>query len=397
MMNENNIRLGVVGCGQRGEVFVKAARHVESVRLVALCDSEESRLRNFRDMFSLGSEIALHTELGDFLQEVDAVVVCSPDTTHRDVAVASLQAGRHLLLEKPMALNAMDCRGIVDAAKTSRGVAQLGFVLRSTRFYRTVKEIIDSGVLGQVMSIQASEFLNVMHGAAYMRRWHRKSANAHSLLLAKSSHDLDLICWFAGAYPVRVASFGGSDFFMPEKQPATHCSKCPEREGCPYAFDGMYVTMTPEAAADPSRFGYDLCVYNADKDVADNQVCIFEFENRIRATFQLQMFYPGPSTRKLLIAGTGGYLEGCMETGELELRRSTDGSIEKIDASPDNTSGHGGGDIRILEDFLAAIRCGGDPAADLAAGLAATVIAEAVERARREGSVVGISQEEFEI
>ena len=396
------VRLGIVGAGQRATGYLKMLASTPEAELAGLCEPDEKRLHDFARSYPVGDAF-LTGSLDELLagDRVDGVVITVPDRVHREVAEKCFAAGKHCMIEKPMALTESDCKAIIRAKQTASRILQVGFVLRYSPFYRKMKEIVDSGVLGQIMSVSASECLRVGHSISYMRRWHRKKANSGSFLLAKCSHDLDLLCWLTGSRPVRVASFGDNNFFLPKKRPATHCSVCPEAESCPYKFgrqDDGFVVLSDEQKADLSKYDIDLCVYNDDKDIVDNQVCILEFGNAVRATFSLQCFYPYPSERFTTITGSKAYLNGVFQKNRIELHHSEtkQSEVVEIGSTLDPADGHGGGDSRFLREFVACIREGREPAADLSAGLASTVIAEAIEEARMSRRVVEIPQARYE-
>jgi predicted dehydrogenase len=402
MTNQRPVRIGIVGAGQRATAHVKSLAAIPGAELTALCDRDAKRLADFTRTCPVG-QAHLTTSLDEMLagDRVDGVVITVPDRAHREVAERCFAAGKHCMLEKPMALTVEDCQSIIRAKKAAGRILQIGFVLRYTPYWRTIKAITDSGALGQIMSVSASEFLRVGHSISYMRRWHRKKENSGSFLLAKCSHDLDMLCWLVGSRPARVASFGDNNFFLPRKRPATHCSVCPEADTCPYKFgrqDDGFVVLSDEEKANLSKYDIDLCVYNDDKDIVDNQVSILEFANHVRATFSLQCFYPYPSERFITITGSRAYLFGTYQKNLIELHHSADKRKETIDLSAEIAAGdgHGGGDSRFMAEFVACIRNGTEPSADLGAGLASTVIACAIEDARSTRSVVEIPPAHYE-
>jgi predicted dehydrogenase len=396
METVRKVGLGIVGAGQRATAFVKNAAAVPGAELVCVCERDGKRLQDFARSHPVGSA-RLTTSLDELLADdrVEGVVITVPDRAHREVAERCFAAGKHCMIEKPMALTEADCKAIIRAKEKAGRILQVGFVLRYAPYFRKIKEIVDSGVLGQIMSIAASEYLRVGHSISYMRRWHRKKENSGSFMLAKCSHDLDMLNWLVGSRPVRVASFGDCNFFLPKKRPATHCSVCAEAESCPYKFgrqDDGFVVLSDEQKADLSKYDIDICVYNDDKDIVDNQVSILEFGNAVRATFSLQCFYPYPSERFLTITGSKGFLFGTFQKNLIEIHHSETKQKETIDISADLIAGdgHGGGDSLFFREFVACIREGREPTADLSAGLASTVIAEAIEEARMTRRVVEI-------
>jgi predicted dehydrogenase len=261
--------------------------------------------------------------------------------------------------------------------------------------YKKIKEIVESGHLGQIMSVQSTESLGLMHGASYMRRWHRKIRNSGGFMLAKCSHDLDLLNWIIDSVPVRVASFGNINFFKPDKQSAAYCSQCPD-ESCRFRFKGEMVVMSDREKESPSDQKFDLCVYNDDKDIVDNQVSILEYANGVNAAFALNLFAPR-GKRTMTIVGTEGYLDADTENCLIKITSSLGLPDEEISCNPTNDSGHGGSDLLFFEEFLNNINTGMIPKADYQAGIITTVVGNALEKARLSGKNVKISPSEYKI
>ena len=387
------VKVGIVGAGHRGGSFVDELLKIPDCKLTALCDVSEENLGLFDRRWHL-SDTLKTTDLQRMLAGdlVDAVIITVPDRWHREVAEACFAAGKDVMLEKPMAPTAADCKAIIEARRRSGRMVQLGFVLRCTNFYRKVKEIIDSGRLGQVMSINACEYLSVAHGMSYMTRWHRKKENNGGFLLAKNSHDLDILNWLTGSLPTHVASFGDNNFFLPSRSPSKTCTPCPRNATCRFRWvkDWHYITG---ATAEP---GSDICVFNDDKDVVDNQIVILEYANQIRATFSLQLFHPGKDIRHITITGSEAYLTGTLETNRVRVHYNHDRHAEEFDTTPTDQSGHSGGDSAFTREFVEAVRHQTPPVVDLAAGYHVNVIAEAIEKARIAKQVMTLSTADYE-
>ena len=386
--------IAVIGVGQRGYAYVSMLKEHPQVEIAALCDTSQERLDCFAR--ELGCEnVPRFYSLDELLSrgEFEAVIITTPDFTHEECAVKSFRAGKHVMLEKPMAPTADAGRRIIEAARESGKMLQIGFVLRCHPLFKAVKKELDSGTIGQLLSINCSESLRVMHGASYMRRWHRKAANSGGFLLAKCSHDLDLMSDFTGSLPCRVASFGGVNFFTPDKQKAPFCSQCPD-EACRFRFKGEMVRMTPDEKENPAQKAFDLCVFNADKDVVDNQQVILEYANGVRGTFSLNLFAPLPK-REWRLVGTAGYIDA--DTGKKEYTVSFSDGREgyTCHCEANNGSAHDGSDMIFLNEFVTNILSGKAPEADAFAGLTSTVIGNAIDKARLTGSVVTISPEEY--
>lgn len=390
-----NCRIGIIGVGQRGCAYLKLAKTTPGAELVALCDTNPERMRDFSNELDC-SDVPCFTDINELLEAnlIDAAVITVPDFQHSAVAKKVMQAGVHVMLEKPMAPTVEGCREIIEAYNKSEVIMQLGFVLREHPLYKKVKEIVASGRLGQIMSVSATEALGVMHGASYMRRWHRKVKNSGGFVMAKCSHDLDLLSWIIDSVPVSVASFGDINFFKPQKQTAKYCSQC-TLEDCRFRFKGEMVVMSKQEKENPSQNNFDLCVYNDDKDIVDSQVTILNYANGVNATFSLELF-ADKGRRTIAITGTEGHLKADTESGLIEINSSTGPYSEEIGCKSVNDSGHGGSDLLFFEEFLKCINTNKMPNADFRAGLYTTVIGEAIEKARREKSVVEISQQSYQ-
>ena len=389
-------RLAVVGFGQRGYTYASMISRTKGAELAAVCDTDAARSAAFAAELGLEAVPRFGT-LEELLAwgEFDAAILTTPDFMHRDGAVACCRAGKDIMLEKPMAPTVAECRDIIRAVRENACIIQLGFVLRCHPVFRRVIELCTSGRLGQILNITASEHVGVKHGASYMRRWHRKSANSGGFMLAKCSHDLDIIGTVAGARVRRVASFGSTDFFTPDKQRHAHCSECPDRS-CRFRFGGEYVRMTPDEKQGAALRRFDLCVYNGDKDVVDHQVVILEFANRVKASFTLNLFAQVPK-RTICVAGTDGILSADTSEGCIHIHYSNGREYEKIDCPQENNSSHGGSDQTFLDEFIDCVSNRRPPSADCMAGLESTVVGNAIEQARLTNEVVTIPDDAYEL
>ena len=383
----NAPKIAIAGFGQRGKTFVELAQEEPGIELVGICDTNLERLTSFARKHKCTAP--LYTDLEKMLDEAqpEGVVIAVPDARHAEVAVAAMKRGCAVLLEKPMAPTVEGCRDILKYARQSRG-ALLGFVLRGHPVFRKVKELLDSGIIGQIMNLQADEELFVLHGASYMRRWHRHVANSGGFMLAKCSHDIDILSWLVGENPCRVSSFGSLTYFTPDKLKHEFCSQCPEKD-CRFRFAGEMVYMNEDETANPSKYGFDRCVYTKDKDVVDHQVVNFEYPSGITASFSLDLFAPVPK-RLLKVIGSCGYLEADSHDFTVKVTFSDGRETLDFKLEQDNASGHGGSDLTLFRNFISMVRGEKVAKAGLEAGLASTVVGTAIEEARRDRKVVEI-------
>ncbi len=293
---------------------------------------------------------------------IDAVGVFTPDRFHEEHALAVLEAGKHLYLEKPMALSTESCDRILAAARKSGVRFMIGFNLRYNPVAVKAREIIQSGRLGDVKAIWVRHFVGA-GGDFYFHDWHALREGVYSLLLQKASHDIDLIHWLASSYTTAVAAFGDRDYFGGDKSDDLVCGACDIRSSC-----------REEQAADNPR---QACAFRSSVDVEDNHVVIMKLANGIKASYSQCHFTP-EYLRNYTVIGTAGRLEFDLEQDRLwvidrpaktrdwpnEHRR------EEIDlrGSREAYEGHGGADPLITKDFLDMLATGKEPVSTPEAG-----------------------------
>jgi predicted dehydrogenase len=397
-------RIGVIGAGARGEAFARSLYEGTSrAELFGLCDLDEDRLKKFVDYCDL-DEARLFTDPADFFsqREMDAVVITTPDFTHRDVACQAMRTGKHIYIEKPLAPTAEQCREMIRCQQETGVTAYVGFNMRAITLYERLKEILDSGILGRLVHIEGLEHLSVPHSASFMRRFHRKRGNTGGILNHKCSHDLDIMQWLIGHEHriVKVASFAGLNVFTPDKAPAAYCHECPSDiyQACPYKDVAGFVFPVrgdrPIHHRKRETYGGDLCVYNDDKEIFDNQTVILEWEHGLRGNFNLQLFQ-NKGGRETRIWGEKGGLHAVAGERRIRIVRSETGEVIEHQIPPAR-GGHGGSDPKMLGRFVAALDRGNAGDSGLAQGMAATLLAEKAVQSALTGRVMPVVPEDYE-
>lgn len=373
------IKLAVIGCGSRGRTYASiAATMPERMRIVAAADPDpkaldavdactDSPVMRFNDGAAL---IAAKPD-------VDLAVIATQDSLHLEPALGALRNGWHILLEKPAAPNLADCQRILEAARSAQRHVLLCYVLRYTPFYRSVKQVIDSGRLGRIISIAATEGVEPWHQAhSFVRgHWSRKT-DSSPMILAKSSHDADLLAWLAGQPCRRASSYGSLAYFRAENAPEGSTARC--TDNCPHVGNCLYdahryatdkrrwlAMLRPDAEELTERAIHEWlktspwgrCAWRCDNDVVDHQVLAMEFEGGTTATFTMTAFDSG---RRLTICGTEGTLRGGPglnegpDGAELWLRDHATERLEVVAISKEDDSGyagHGGGDFGLIDSL----------------------------------------------
>lgn len=446
-MTERPITIAIIGAGNRGrDTYGRwCLQHPQEARVVAVAEAVSGRRAALADEHGIGPGTAFDDwrRLLEHDRLSDAVVIATPDREHAAPAIAALEAGYDVILEKPIAPTAHEVHAVGEAAARSSGSVTVAHVLRYTPFFSTLKRLLDEGQIGELVTIEHAERIGYWHFAhSFVRGNWRNEALSSPMILAKACHDLDIVRWLAGDRCTIVASFGGLHHFRPEQAPVGALDRCTDGVNrCPVApecsFDAVRfyvdrmegVTDWPVSVItdDPSRVGrlsavatgpYGRCVYHADNDVADHQVVALEFANGVRASLTVTGL-TADNTRSITLTGTRGELHSRLDTGEIELRRflpSTDEAVEGawdrddlgraavrgddrvvLNATPEPLpDGHGGGDDGLMTDAIARLRARRDglpgSAAEartsLAASLDSHAMAFAAETSRLERRMV---------
>lgn len=408
----------LVGAGLRGMVYSGfSLQHPQDLQIVAVADPDEVRRNRAKKKYGIAAERCYETwdELFAQPQQSEAIFICTRDRDHYEPAMKALEKGYHVLLEKPMSPNWEECIALGKQAEKYNRIFTICHVLRYSPFFRQIKELLDEGRIGRLMSIQHNENVGYWHQAhSYVRGYFNKSEDSSPMILAKSCHDLDIMLWLAGTDCLSVASYGHLSYFRPENAPPGAPKRC--IDGCPVADTCVYYApntylidnggwKAAAASNDPSyeaRYKamqegpFGRCVFHSDNDVVDHQVVSMEFDNEITGVFTMSAFTE-KCNRTLKLMGTEGEIRATMETNEIEIRRFGSGRQEIIRLQdPEGHVGHGGGDRRLIQDFVKVVRSGGERSSATSANtsIQSHLMAFAAERSRLEKRMVRL--EEFQ-
>ena len=378
------ISVAVIGCGGRGMgAFARPmqTRFHDRFNVVAVCDINPEMLQNAERELGIGKENCFLEEDRFFEQKrADLLVIATQDRDHVRHVLKGLSLGYHIMVEKPLTSSREECKHLLDAQKESGRRVFVGHVLRYAPTYLKADEILSSGEIGKLISISETEQVWYGHFVhSYVRGPWRRSENSSPVILAKSSHDLDLIQYFARSRCESMSSLGAVSWFRSENAPegsAARCTDCKYIDSCPYSAKRLYIDrmknrpdyvfssiivrphkLTYERAWEAIRTGpYGRCVYRCDNDVMDNQQCLMRFENGVSAVFDMNAF-TGNGGRIFTFHGSLG--EVIIDENEDFIRIKKYGREEhetiRISSLVDPKAGHGGGDdgqILALYDML---------------------------------------------
>lgn len=424
MGNTEKKKLILIGGGNRGNSYTKIGKELEKFELVAIAEPLKQRREYIAKLHGIPEEMCFESwepllALGKI---ADAAIVSTMDRDHFAPAMAAIEVGYNLLLEKPVAPTLEECRAIEKAA-TEKGVYVLVcHVLRYNRFFRALKKLIDDGRIGKVINIEHAECVGDMHYShSYVRgKWHNAEESAF-MLLAKSCHDIDIIQWLIGKECKRAQSFGALTYFKRENAPEGSTDRCydgcPYIDTCPYSAKTIYVerkdlgnwlrssvTRCHEMTDDETviealaNTQYGKCVFKCDNNnVVDHQTVNMEFEDDVTATFTMSAFNLGG--RRIRIMGTKGTLEANAWDKEITLENLITQKKEKINVNDmvlgdSILSGHGGGDSGIMNSLydLLCAEVSYDELSNISISVKNHTTVFAAEKSRLEGRVVELSE-----
>ncbi len=371
------VGIGVIGAGGRVSGLVRRLPGLGTdLAVVAVSDPNEASLAGAREDFA--AKASVYGDYRELVRDpaVDWVMIGSWNARHREHAVAAFEAGKHVFCEKPLATTLEDAVAMRDAQERAGTLFSIGFTLRYSPHYRRIKEIVDSGEIGTIVSFEFNETLDFNHGGFIHGDWRRRTEWAGSHLLEKCSHDLDIANWITGSLASRVASFGGLDFFTPGNR--RHQDRIgPNPESGRAAFE----TWRKRPESDNP--------FTAEKDIIDNQVAIVEYANGVRATFHTNCV-AGIPERRLYICGTEGAIRADVRPGTLEVcRYGWDATIERRDTGV--SEDHGGGDEFLTASLSGSMLHGTAPPTSIRDGLTSAVTAFAIDDAMDRGEVVDVA------
>lgn len=358
----------VLGAGYRGRAYAEYAdEHPDQFEIVGVADPVQAQAI---------AAPRYWTDWEDCLNdrpEADIVIIAMPDNLHHAPALRALDAGYHLLLEKPISPTEEECREVIAKALERKRLVMVGHILRYTAYFAHIKALIDSGELGEVVSIAHQEsagFWKVAH--SYVRGNWANSKKSSPIILAKCSHDFDLFVWWMGKKCKRVTSFGSIKLFKKENMPkgaATRCVDCPPwiEKRCVWSALNMYVRHDElkYLFADHSdeamqrlieETEYGKCVYDSDNDVPDHQTVTMEFEGGATVSHVMTGF-TDKNIRTTRIALTRGEIIGDGEN--LDICRFDGQMVETgvpVSFRVPNKSRHGGGDFNIISEMIRILR-----------------------------------------
>lgn len=371
-----------LGAGNRGNVYGGySLAFPDELDIVGVAEPIAIRNERYAQKHNIKPENRFDTweRVFEKPKMADAVIITTPDNLHYGPCMAALKAGYDVLLEKPIAPTEKECRDILALAKKTGRIVAVCHVLRYAPYFIKLRELIHSGAIGELMSLQHFEPIQHEHMAhSYVRgNWHDRKATT-PIILAKSCHDLDILRWMVGKPCKDIVAMGGLSWFKEKNAPEGSTARCMDGcavEGtCPYSAMKIYYrnrtyTGVFDLPEDKAKHGeaileylrttnYGRCVYRMENNQEDHYISAMSFEGGVTASFSMEAFtaYHGRRTR---VMGSMGDIVGDMDTFTLHDFRTGKATVYDSSNIDDvegyKNAGHGGGDWRLARDWVQAV------------------------------------------
>ncbi len=391
-------KYAVIGTGSRGEMYVRAAlgSHADVADVVAFVDTNPTRMRYYDEVVSEvdpSHAPVPHYAPDEFdamiqAQSPEGLIITTPDYIHARYIVRGLELGLHVVVEKPLTIDPASARAINEAAQTSSGSVTMTFNYRYSPRNTLVKQLITDGEIGRPTSVHFEWLLDTGHGADYFRRWHRERDKSGGLLVHKSTHHFDLVNWWLDDAPAVVTALGGLKFYGHENAEARG-EAVPGRTSreapgnlfsLDLAKDERNKRLYLDAEGDDG-YARDLNVFGQGITIEDTMSVLAGYQGGASMTYSLHAYAPWEGYR-VAINGTKGRIElDVVESADrapsgadaIDPSLADDGGTENGDGVrsrssrlvlqkqwerahqipiPEGTGGHGGGDVKLLDDVF---------------------------------------------
>ncbi|MEI6172895.1 MAG: Gfo/Idh/MocA family oxidoreductase [Bacteroidota bacterium] len=369
------------GAGSRGNTYGDyVSNFPEQISIVGVAEPIAIRNERYTKKHNIPEENRFKTWEDVFKKTkfADVIIITMPDNLHYVPCMTALEMGYDVLLEKPMAQTAQQCRDILAMTKKTGRIVAICHVLRYSPYFIKMKKLIEEGAIGELVSIQHMEPIDHIHMShSYVRgNWH-DSKQTTPIILAKSCHDLDILRWMIGKKSTSIAAMGDLKWFRKENAPKGSTDRCMNgcvlEAECPYSAmkiyyrkrGWLYVFDLPEEKEKQGEAileylrttNYGRCVYRMENDQPDHYIASIQFDDQVTANFSMEAFtsYMG---RRTPVMGSMGDMVGDMEELTINDFR-TEKSITLVPKAEEvenyKNSGHGGGDWLLMRDFVKAV------------------------------------------
>jgi predicted dehydrogenase len=380
-----NKRYAIVGLGGRSRMYYEglATTYRRSAELVGFCDVNHTRMA-YANRVLADYDVAPVPTYGaeDFDRMIaetkpDTLIVTSVDRTHHRYIIRSLELGCDVITEKPMTIDEAKCQAIIDAIKQTGRNVRVTFNYRYAPHSTKLRELVMSGVIGDIFSVHFEWLLDIHHGADYFRRWHRDKRNSGGLLVHKATHHFDLINFWLGTQPATVYALGDLRFYGRENAELRGVTRFYSRaHGSEASQDDPFALHMEESEGLKGLYldaehedGYyrDQSVFGDGISIEDTMGLLVRYRSGAIMSYSLNAYMPWEGFRVALNGNKGRIQMTLVETPYVNAGGATyaEGTTKGLQITvfpmfgapydvevPIAEGGHGGGDEVLLADLF---------------------------------------------
>lgn len=376
-LGENMVTIAILGLGARGgNVYSNCLINDKRCKVTAICDINKEKVLKYKKIWDLSDNQCFYDE-DQLLKEkrAEGIIIATDDKFHFSSTMKALDLGYHVLIEKPISPDPLECLKIAEKSKKVQKQVVVAHVLRYAPFFTTIKEIIKTGKIGCVVDLSQTENVGFWHYAhSFVRGNWNNYKTSSPMILAKCCHDLDMINYLLEKECISLSSIGSLKYFKKEFKPQGSTYRC--TDGCKYLGSCEYnaikvylqnqttnnngwlaqyisIEQNEESIINGLKNGpYGICVYDCDNNVVDHQTVLMQYQDEVTATLNMNIFSKD-CFREIRIAGTKGEIIGNDRDNIIKINY-WNGQFQIIDIGkqyPDMT-GHGNGDAILIEKFV---------------------------------------------
>ncbi len=201
----DKLGVAIIGCGGVAQEYVKAFQNDERSEVRALVSRNSAHAQRYKDRYNLSCEVATDSERILDQQNIDVVVVCTPHNRHTEYVAASAEAGKHVIIEKPIAITMADAQKQLAAVKNNNVKTLVSYVLHWNPLLITIDRLIDEGALGNIFMVEVDYMHRIWMTPE--EKWYASCERSGTAILTGGCHAIDALRWFARSEVDQVTAY----------------------------------------------------------------------------------------------------------------------------------------------------------------------------------------------
>ncbi len=368
------LKLGIIGYGTRIKVILELLEESGKAALCSVCDTDLERVKATLESENK-KDVVLYDDAEKMIKEeaLDGILIGTRCSSHTHYALLCAKYNIPMFLEKPVCTNYEDLERLKSILHMNDRTV-VSFPLRLTNLCQKVKEIIDSGKIGEVAHVQA--YNNVPYARIYFHDWYRDENETGGLFLQKATHDLDYITYLLGALkPVRLCAMNSKQVFKGDMPAKLKCADCEKADTC---------SESPQNIKKNGGTVYgEYCCFATDTGNEDSGSVILEYENGVHAVYSQNFITRfGAEKRGARLIGYKGTVEFDWYQDKIRVFRHLENVSEEYSVAQCGT--HSGGDAYLAENFIAVMEGKDVSRAPLEEGILSASMCLAAKRSANE-------------